>query len=542
MLSNRISLQFNQEFVLNVPKRNSSVSIKIKSHHRLSRNKTIGIATFDLSDLEDGASVEKTEAMDNGGSIVAIFERQRNPNIGTQDSGREMHVCLDPLRIMMERITYFPGDVIRGVVRYNCPKKTPISSVRLCFEGKSYVMWTVHTGQSTMVFESRAPLLQHTSILYGSRDYGKKEEVGPNFLLERPFEFRLPTDLAASIERFSHDSIYAHNRYCIKAFVHRSGTSNKLAKVHFTVLPSPSMARLDIGTASLSKIGKEDDIDITMEAQRTAWAGKPLEVKFSLDNTHGAKEIESLELKFKVKRLGYAKHGGRRAVTKTLWKSQFTGKSSSAPTSGIDHEELINEGSLLPVPPGGKREGIIQVPIPNDIPPSLHSTSSPLIQTRFYLKAEVKTDGGIIKSPSGKFVLDVMGLVENPFMEIKSSAEPYQCVMYTPESTLAVTPYLVPENSENGKKLEEALIVKRRHFDFSTLGEPTVPESYLDYDSKFMNSHSSRISTSSWSHGRTAHWVSHSKQGEGLLPAHLVNAANYGPVREDETQKLDESD
>lgn len=466
----------------------------------------------------------------------------KNPRIGTQTSGHELHVRLPALRIVLERDEYFPGEVIRGFVRYHERHSTSISAVRLCFEGLSRAQLTVSTGQSSYTYYSSATLLRHTSVLFGSENYKTKTEVGPNFYFEKAFEFRLPEGLAPSWHTGGNPML--SNRYRVIAFVDRHKVRDKKAHVDFVVRNSLSHARLDPATATCKQDIHDGSLELQVSAQQTFFAGQAYPVTVVIDNTKGTKTVESIKLAIKGKYYYHVGCGGHHSHKWSIWHRTFNASSSTDSSKG-EHALLQDELDLVPVPPGERREAVVKILIPTAHFASLHASLSPIIQTAFYVNLKAKTDGGHFKTHKSECRLPVLSMKEIKFTESPSAANPLQCLTYTMESPLTSSSYLVPLNSPDGKKILDGMSARIGKFgNFGDFGDPVEPPFYLTKDSKFQTKKHGSIDKMGWKSGMVPSWASR----DGLDIANIPNSnvPNRSPrtvnePRMDETQKLEDS-
>lgn len=513
------------------------MSLKIKEYRRIGRNKTLGVADIDLSDLEDGLTEQRQVNISTAGHVEVVLCRNQNP---TLPKGVIIDKRLPALRIVLERNNYVPGEVIRGFVRYHERHKTAISAIRLSFAGHSHVEWTESSGETSTTYSSRISLLKHTSILFGSQDYDKKVNVGPDFYFEKAFEFRLPSELAAST--WNQSTI--NNSYRVIAYIDRHKVANKVASIPFNIRTPPHLARRESAYAITRKFITEGDIELIVSAPLTFWAGSPYIVKVVIDNTKGSKPIESLKVELKGKMFYYSYDGGRYFTPIPGWGPKvYSARESSS--SAPNHSILEDELDVVPVPPGQRRETTVGMLIPHTILPSLHSSLSPLIQTKFEVIATVKSNGGVFKTHKAKAELPVMCMHPTSKSDFEPSIEDIsemQCLAYSMPSPMSSSPYLVPYVGDS-KKLIEGLSAKYPQFgSFDSFGDPVVPDHYLTADKKFHGYHFEH----SWCFGDKPKWVTN----EGIPPANIAMTSTVPPsdfaakteARMDETQVLEESD
>lgn len=502
---------------------------------RVLSSKTIGEATFDLSELQLGVGAEKIAQLEGGGRMVAVLNLRKNPRIGTQLSGHEMHIRLPTLRIVLERNVYMAGDVVKGVIRYFERHKTSISGIRLCFEGISYSQF-VDTSDSdnTVTHISTYPLLQHTSILIGDHPKtGKRMEIGPCFLFERAFEFRLPVDLLPSIET----SKGCYNRYQVIAYVDRQSMPPKVTKTRFFVNVPPAAAPPGNTSTTMLTLATDGAVSITATAPATLWAGKNFDVHLLIDNSGGNKSLDTLEMKLICEKTEYTVKGLLHTHEKLLWARTCSTAPSVHNTEPM--ENLFNLKNFLPVPAGKSHEATVTVQVPDAIPPTLIATSSPLIQSRFVFYAEAKALRAGDKSIKATVFLAAVGMTEFKLPRIKGLAPSLQCLSYTPPAPYSVSHLLVPLDSTDGKLVDPGLSIAWGQFDFKPLGTPTSPPYYLQHDIDFMHDNINQLTPDLWEPGTIPSWLP-----KPPAPAPLPDAARAytaSKVKPDAPHALDES-
>lgn len=496
-----------QEFVFRVPKADSSVAIKLKSFRVLSRNPTIGTALFSLSDIRDGIPARVTSKMDEGGLVEAIFCRLKVPDLVRPIPYHKMHDRLSSLRFVLEKNVYFPGDVVRGYVRYFERYKTAIS-VLLSFQGHSRVYLTA--GSDDPVYQSTVRHLRHTSVLFGSINPTEGLKVQPQFLFQTAFEFRLPTDLPPSYE-FEENLHEAQIRYSAVLMVQRSRFLPKQVSIPFRVLPLPRPPCLDVFRSAINKLSKQKDIHFSIEGVRELITGGSYRLKVVINNSKSPHAIQSLKLKLRVYGQ-YRAEDSDLVAKKTVWVIHFAnGTYQQLPAD--PRPITMSVAGFLPISAGENKEVIITLPVPHELNPTLAATQCPIIQTQLYLEAKITTFSMGGKPLEARVALPVEGLTVALTTKIPSAANALQCLAYGLKASDILTTAYVPPLSGDGRRVTPSLSMHYGHFDFSGYGETIEPEPFLGHDSRFM-----------MTKAYDKDWV------PGTLPACLIPAKGVPPV------------
>lgn len=499
-----------QEFVFSIQKPDVVVSLKFKEFHVIGRNKTIGTAHFELAELADGVPKKMTQKMEGGGLVLAIFCRQAFPSTGTNMiPGRVIKERLGSLRLVLEKASYYPGEVVRGFVRFFERYRKPLSIV-LHFEGFSKVTWS--EGSDDPTYTSVVPFFSHSFVLFGSRKHYQKVKVGPQFLFEAAFEFRLPTALPPSYSCLKVKGIFdtkLTNEYRVVGLVNRGNLQTKRFSLDFNVLTTPTPSLQGFSHSTSRKLINDGDIVLRIEGERFITAGThPYVLKVSIDNTKGTFPIERLTIKLKVAIYYHAEKLNRSAV-QTIWRITLPDALVQNDGSTDATSDASGIASIVPVPVGKKREGTLKMMFASNLIPSLSAERhSPLIQTQLYLVASVKK---IMTASKSYKAVTAIPVVRQDFGEkpqnVGAPAE-LQCLAYSvPREHIDRLTY-VPPLSFRGKKISTCLSAQYpKLFDFSELGESIDPELFTGYDPEYMQTRIYDVKPAEWTPGTLPSWL-----------------------------------
>lgn len=492
-------MQYMQEFVFRVSKPDSSIAIKLKSYRVLGRNPDIGTACFTLSDLVDGTPTQLSSKMQDGGRLEVILCRSKSPEFAPPVPHHKMHTRLPSLRFVLEKDVYFPGDVVRGYVRYFERFKNAIS-VLLSFDGYSRVYLT--DGSDDPSYTSNIRHLQHTSVLFGSRNPYLGLKVNGQFLFQTAFEFRLPTDLPPT---YQHTSNWNEIQILYSAIlrVERGRFASKQVSIPFRVLPPLTPPCLDIFRSSIDKIATSKDIYFSIEGPRTLVSGGSYQMKVIINNTKRRTAIQSLKIKLRV-------HGQYRgedkslSLKKTIWVVHFLGPTTHRRSPPDPRVITMTDTSLLPIAAGVRKEVVLDLPMPPLLDPAITALQCPIIQTQHYLEAKITTDyvGPNQLEVSVALPVDVTILGEQT--KIPSAANPLQCLAYGLKGPDIISPVYVPPLSIDGKTVKPELSMQYGNFDFSNHGENIEPEAFNDYENRTMKG---LLLPLTWTPGTLASWL-----------------------------------
>jgi hypothetical protein len=158
-------------------------------------------------------------------------------------------VRLPSFRLVLERSTYFPGEVVRGNVVFNVNRPREIRGVRVKFHGFSHVRWSEQHGHGkhrhTVVYESWDTYFNVIATVHGNARGSKDKFILEPGAYAWPFQFSLPLNMPPSWE-----AQYGRNRYLIAPYVDIPWAADKeTCQLLNIVVHYPSLQRLLVQTA-----------------------------------------------------------------------------------------------------------------------------------------------------------------------------------------------------------------------------------------------------------------------------------------------------
>lgn len=375
---------WHQEFVMSVPKADSSIELKVYDWNRIQSNELLGTARLNLAEHQLGKFEAVNLNLDTQGQILVMILVEPYP----APLAKPVKERMSQKRIQLENSAYYPGSTLRGVAVYSTRKPVQVHGLSLTLCGYSWVYWC-SGGKHKVHYHSSQIYFNHTVPLIGAiGDAAKKTQVdlAPGVYLF-PFEYVLPMELPPS---FIHPSS-SRDPIEYKAVFHADvkGKSNKTTDIAFRVLPNHKLMRPEqIGTEMLGMkgaFGKDEPIKLLIHGPATAFTGEPYKLHYKIDNTLGKKAIESVSVLLRKKDWFCGKiHGSGRMVRH--W-----------PIKSLIQDWKVN----TQVAAGTSWEGDLEIQIPAGLTTSLHSTLCPNIQNAYYFKLKVATSGNVFSKASG---------------------------------------------------------------------------------------------------------------------------------------------
>ena len=373
------------------------------------KNVPLGMAKLEPSRITAGVGLDMWLPFDTQGEIHVFV--QATPL--TFSPPKPKSVRLGSFRMNVERVVYFPGEVIRGAVIYNVGKPRKIRGVRVRFSGSTKTHWTESRRDSegrshTIHFNAHYTFFDPVATLYGNERGQKKDFKIPSGGYFYPFEFMLPFNLAPSF----YGSL-GQNHYYVKGYVDIPMAIDKTVtqKLTMTCEYSQLHPTLTVKFAKKAKsiFASDQQIAVEFSAAEVAYMGESFPINVSIDH-RGSKDVKELVIKLKSK-IYYTAHN-----TYEGWKTRRVKKVLlTHKVSGI---------AGFPIPPQSVWKGQILVPVPGAIVPSVPDALSPIIQVIHYFNVEMNTTGNVFTKASNKKKLPVLIGERVPFQPVFLQAPP----------------------------------------------------------------------------------------------------------------------
>lgn len=361
-----------------VRSRSSTVELHLYDWNRFASNKMLGKVTLDLRNLQEGQLNEEWRALDTQGELRVRIHFC--PAICAKAA--TMGMRLPNLRLQLENAVYYPGQTVRGALIYAVQKRKKVQAVRLIAEGYSNAEWTTRAGKPRMRWIGCANMFNSSVTFLGSA-----QNEPETFTLESggyiyPFEFVLPTWIPHTYESGGEHCV----RYSVFGFCDVAGAERETTSMTFRVLAIPQNIRPEPSLVLPPNV-KQSDIQVSVSGASTMYSGESYELNCHIVNK-SSKVVESLQVRLKTAMWLSAK-GNYWARSEGFW--------------GLVRGGVWNCSALpgLPVQPGQEWHGTLQVSIPPDQVPSLHSSVSPIIQKSYRIGVKVTTSGGVFAKASG---------------------------------------------------------------------------------------------------------------------------------------------
>jgi len=136
--SSYLDLQWNEEFVVIVPKPTSNLVMTLwEKHASKKKEKNAGSVYLSWSDLSPWRLLERKVPITDSLtlSVMLEFGPMQVPDT-TPESTK-----LPEMRFAFERLTYWPGEVVRGVLTLSLSQARRIQGLQLRFNGFNYIDW-----------------------------------------------------------------------------------------------------------------------------------------------------------------------------------------------------------------------------------------------------------------------------------------------------------------------------------------------------------------------------------------------------------------
>lgn len=286
------------------------------------------------------------------------------------DTPKKFNVKVDPIRVVLEKLEFWPGDIVRGVLVWNVSKPTKVHHLRLVFEASTSASYC--KGNQESEYYVAETVIAHTSaLLLGSTVEGKKEEivVAPGEYLY-PFEYCLPINLPQTDYTGGSNAV----RIGIGAFADVVGKSNQSCLVNFHVRWHPNQVRPESQLFCEDPITKERDVKADITCPATAFINESFgPVSVTIENkskkaiTHFVLDLESRQFLCARSNWGnYSRDVGEWAIRQS-WS----------------YSAAVDVGATY-----GIKVPISSIP---NVDTSLHSSRSPLLQNAYRFNIRVFT-------------------------------------------------------------------------------------------------------------------------------------------------------
>lgn len=481
-----------------MPSASSVIELKLYDWNRFSSSKSLGSTVIDLSKVPQNSFRTEWWPVDKAGEV----------NISLQvvpaaiDVPAKFNVTLDSFRIILERSHYYPGEVVRGVLALLTHKPTKIHSINLIFEGYSYTCFS--TGQSAAdLYEAEASVFNTTAMLVGG---SKSDEIvlppGEHYY---PFEYCLPTNISQS-----HNEDGSWLVYRFAALVDVIGKPNKTCTSPVWIRWHTSQYRPEDRLPCLQPVTKPQDVRVEMYGKAQAYSEGDYTVSIYIDN-QGKKPIEKFLIDLEERYFLCARSNwGNPNRSTGDWRVR-----ASWPFDAIPG---------LPIAPGSSYTGSVTVRLPL-VPPSLHSTRSPIIQNayRFNIRT-INEKMSVAKNFGNTTVPVLMGARYAP-----------GCPKPAPNKSATFVTYTAPPHCGSWTvpaRFGDQYYTSGSHDfpSFNFLQGQTEPTQIEDRSKVFQSTESATIRTKPehWSLGTVPKWMPVGEQGEeGLEPGNEQASAAY---------------
>lgn len=373
------------------------------------KNVPLGIATLEPSRITANIGLDMWLPFDTQGELHVFV--QATPLSFSPPKVKS--VRLGSFRMNVERVVYFPGEMIRGAVIYNVGKPKKIRGVRVRFSGSTRTHWSESRSDSeghsrTIWFNAHYTYFDPVATLYGNERGQKKDFKIPSGGYFYPFEFALPFNLAPS---FYHN--LGENSYYVKGYVDIPMAIDKTVTQKLTMTCQYASLHPTL-TVKYSKKAKsafasDQHIGVELAAAEIAYMGEGFPINVTIDH-RGTKDVKELKIKLKSKYYFSAHNSEEGWKTRKVKKDVMTHK-----VAGI---------AGFPIPPGNVWQGQIQVPVPGALAPSVPDDFSPIVQVVYYFTVEMSTSGNVFTKASNKKKLPILLGERIPFQPVFYSAPP----------------------------------------------------------------------------------------------------------------------
>lgn len=405
----RNPLQWHEEFIFTLPNTSQNITLQLYDWNRILKNVPLGQATLEPSRVNTNVGLDMWLPFDTQGE-VHIFV-QATPLSFSPPKAKQLR--LGSFRMNVERVVYFPGEIIRGAVIYNVGKPKKIRGVRVRFSGSTKTHWSESRTDSegrqrTIWFDAHYTFFDPVATLYGNERGQKKDFKIPSGGYFYPFEFCLPFNLAPSFY-----GKFGENNYYVKGYVDIPMAIDKTVtqKLTMTCQYSTIHPTLTVKYAKKAKSAFASDQHISVEfaAAEIAYMGEPFPINVSIDH-RGSKDVKELKIKLKSKHYFSAKNH------EEGWK-----------TRKVKKEVLVHKVANIagfPIPPGTLWQGQVLVPVPGALACSVPEDLSPIVQVVYYFSVEMSTTGNAFTKASNKKKLPILLGERIPFQPVFYQAPP----------------------------------------------------------------------------------------------------------------------
>lgn len=484
------------------------IELKIYDWNRVSSNKSLGSYVLDPSKVNINTYTDQWVQVDKQGELRIAFHFTP----ATLDTPKKFNVKPEPFRMTLERTEFWPGDIVRGVLVWNVSKPVKIHHLRLIAEGSTRASYsTGNNGGDHYVAEVCTS--NTSATLLGSAEEGKSSElvVAPGEYLY-PFEYTLPMNLSQTCYNLGIDGV----RFGIGAFADVIGKSNLSCLVYVHIRWHPNQARPEQQLPCEDEITKEREVKAEVTCAATAYVGEEFDLNVVIENkskkvvTHYIIDLE--QRWFTCARSNWG--SGSRSISDFEVKCSWT---FNRPLDvGRTYGERVRIGALP------------------DVPLSLHSTKSPLLQNAYRFNIRVFTSADSTIKTYGKTSAPILlgnryihsYIAPVPQSPASENAGKFLCAPAPCDCSF----WVVPGRNETDIAWNGARQMPR----IATLaGQYVPPNQTSDRNKVFLSTENSyaRPHVADWNPGSVPRWISGNtglQASEGVAPANdAILAAFY---------------
>jgi hypothetical protein len=388
VFNNNKHAKWFEEFSMSVPNKEFPVQFKVWNHRTLASNQLLGRFELDIRPFASNQVHDLWLQISKTARLHVMF--QFSESTLPSEPKNHINLKLPDLRLVLDRTTVYPGEVVTGGVIFNVGNPLSIKDITLKFFGAEHTRWKQgfcsdgkdHNGHSLpdthMIRRSEtAVLFNIDQILFA------QQPIIDSGSYYWPFSFVMPLNLPPSM-----DHPFAHVTYTCSAHVNRPGFSSKHVSSDINVVvnyasavPSPATS---VNEKKLNFRSKDQVILLSgkLEEGNIADIGGQKLLSFTIENKskHDIKSMKvSLNSTLQISSNGFYR--------------RFC---HSNPLTLLDGRE----GMGLPVRAGRTLTGQIELKFPKKLFPTIFSQFSPLIDVSHTLVMECSVSGFLTGSVS----------------------------------------------------------------------------------------------------------------------------------------------
>jgi hypothetical protein len=377
-----------EEFTVSLPNKEFPVQFKVWNHRSLVSNQLLGRFELDVRPFASNQIHDLWLQISNTARLHVLFRFQESV---LPDPFKQINIKLPEFRLVLDRTTFYPGEVVTGTVMFNVGNPLSVNDISLQFQGEEQAHW--HEQQHYTARNAQGKVQHHTRDVKHSETFtffnvqqilfANKPTIESGAYYW-PFSFVMPSNLPPTL---THPNAFI--RYTCSAHVHRPGLSfNKNVSNEIDVIVNyVSISAEPAVTVKAKKLNfrsADQVVSITgvLDGGHIGHIGNTKMLSFTIDNKSDY-DVKNMKVRL-VSCVDLQVHSRHRDYSTSHLFAEYNGK----------------EGLQFPVKGGNVLHGQIPLHFPADLLPTVFKQFSPLVEITHNIEIECSMSGFLTGSVS----------------------------------------------------------------------------------------------------------------------------------------------